>query len=155
MTGPVRVRRAVEADVEAAAPLFAAYRVFYGRPHDLAAAAEFLRERIGRGESVVLLGEVDGLGTVGFAQLYPTFESIALARLWVLNDLFVDPVARAHGVGTALLQEVEASARAAGVSSLALQTAHDNVAAQRLYERAGWVLDTTYRTYQKALPASR
>ena len=154
MTGLVRVRRAVETDVEAAAPLFASYRVFYGRPYDLAAAAEFLRERIGRDESVVLLGEVDGLGTVGFAQLYPTFESIGVARMWVLNDLFVDPVARARGVATALLQEAEASARAAGVASLALQTAHDNADAQRLYERAGWVLDTTYRTYEKILPAS-
>ncbi len=151
MSGSVVVRRAGLDDVDAAASLFASYRVFYGRTHDVHVAAAFLRARLTAEESVVLLGEVESLGPVGFVQLYPTFESIEVAPLWVLNDLFVAETARGRGVGTALVRAAERTARAGGAASISLQTAHTNTTAQRLYEREGWTLDTTYRGYEKAL----
>jgi hypothetical protein len=47
------VKRAAVADLDAVAPLFDAYRQFYGQRSDLAAARAFLDERLRRDESVI------------------------------------------------------------------------------------------------------
>src|SRR5881392_3693270 len=96
------IRRADLADLPALAPLFDAYRRFYGQPGDVPRADAFLRERLARGESVALLAERDG-DIVGFTQLYPLFSSVRTSRLWLLNDLFVAEHARRSGVARALL----------------------------------------------------
>src|SRR5512133_197515 len=98
---PITVRRAVAADADTLAPLFDAYRTFYGKPADLDGARRFLAERLSRGESVVFLA-FDGAEAVGFTQLYPSFSSASMARIFVLNDLFVAPAGRRRGVGAAL-----------------------------------------------------
>jgi ribosomal protein S18 acetylase RimI-like enzyme len=152
----VTVRRATPADVEAVAPLFLLYLDFYRQQHDEAAAAAFLRARLEREESVVLLAEPTGDGPapggpLGFVQLYPGFDSLSLAVSWVLNDLYVLETARGRGVGAALMEHAEAVARDAGAVALTLETAHDNHVAQRLYERQGYEVDEVYRTYEKSL----
>ena len=156
MSTAVHVRRATVEDVARAAPLFAAYRAFYGLPYDEPTAAAFLHDRLQAGESVVLLAESadgtgSGTGAVGFLQLYPGCESLALAPVWVLNDLYVAPAARGSGVGAALMERAEDVAREAGAALLTLETAHDNQVAQRLYERQGWQVDDAYRHYVKPL----
>ena len=88
---------------------------------------------------------------MGFVQLHPGFESLSLVVSWVLNDLFVLESARGHGVAAALLESAEALARAAGAVSITLDTAHDNLVAQRLYVRQGYRVDEEYRTYEKVL----
>ena len=84
----ISVRQAALSDLDDLATLFDQYRVFQGQPADLAAARAFLRERFDHGESVVFMA-VDGTPAVGFAQLYPSFSSVALQRVFILNDLFV------------------------------------------------------------------
>ena len=95
--------------------LFDAYRVFYSQPSDPARARDFLRERMGAGESVVLLAMLDGRAA-GFTQLYPLFSSVRTARLWLLNDLFVDPAARRRGVAQALMHAAADFARGEGAA---------------------------------------
>lgn len=139
----VEVRRAVLADVPLAAPLFDAYRVFYGQSSDPRLAHAFLKERLTRDESVVLLAFDGGLdGAVGFSQLYPIFSSVAARPRWLLNDLFVAPTARGRGVGRALLDGARRLATETGATGLNLATAPQNTAAQRLYESAGWERDS-------------
>jgi GNAT superfamily N-acetyltransferase len=134
----IAIRRATCADVDMLAPLFDAYRVFYAQPRDPKAAAAFLDARLRGAESVVWLAE-DGEGSAsGFVQLYPLFSSVRLARVWVLNDLFVAAHARRSGVARALLTGAEAFARDDGALRLELETAPDNAAAQALYRDAGW-----------------
>ena len=129
------------------APLFDAYRGFYARPSDLDAARAYLRQRILLGESVVYLARTQD-GALGFTQLYPTFSSLSLKRLWVLSDLFVIPEARGRRVGEALLNAAIGLARATDAAGLVLETAHDNVSGQRLYERVGFTrTDLEFRTY--------
>lgn len=54
--------------------------------------------------------------------------------------VYVDPVARKHGVGRALMQELIARAKAApGLEQLMLSVTSSNVAAKRLYESLGFV----------------
>src|SRR5581483_8937251 len=88
-------------DVGRLAPLFDAYRQFYRQPPDLDGAREFLTERLTRKESVVFLAVAEGArepAALGFVQLYPSFSSVKMRRIWVLNDLFVAREARRHGV---------------------------------------------------------
>ena len=61
-----------------------------------------------------------------------------MRRIWIWNDLFVDPANRRAGVGGALMARAETFAREAGAKRLALATQRTNAQAQALYQaRAG------------------
>ena len=143
----VRVTRATVDDIETVAPLFDAYRQFYQQPSDLDGARTFLTERLGRGESTIFLAQLDDGTPAGFTQLYPIFSSTAMQRAWLLNDLFVAPAARRAGVGRVLLERAHAFARETNSKELMLQTAVDNIPAQRLYESLGWQRDNDFYVY--------
>lgn len=140
------IARAGTADLGELLPLFAGYLRFYEKPVDDERTAAFLRARLSGGDSVVLLARQGGLA-VGFVQLYPSFASLALARSWILNDLFVSPQARGLGVGRALMLAAHRLARDTGSAELFLQTARDNTAAQALYGSLGWVRDDAFLVY--------
>lgn len=146
----VRVRRASADDLDLLAPLFDAYRVFYGQASDVDAAHRFLSVRQSAHESLLLIAEIDG-EPVGFVQLYPFFSSVRLARLLVLNDLYVAEGARRHGVARALMGSAAELARDRGCSGLMLETAEDNHAAQALYDKLGWELQSGFRIYTLAV----
>ena len=143
----VQVMRAAVDDIETVAPLFDAYRQFYQQPSDLDGARAFLTERLERGESVIFLALLDDGTPAGFTQLYPIFSSTSMQRAWLLNDIFVAPAARRAGVGRALLERAHAFARATNSKELMLQTAVDNLPAQRLYESLGWQRDNDFYVY--------
>lgn len=145
------VERATAADVDRVAPLFDAYRQFYGLPSDLRLCRQFLAERLGRDESVVLLASDPGGAALGFVQMYPTFSSLRAARTFVLYDLFVDPAARERGVGRRLMQAAAEEGRRRGAVSLVLSTAKANDRAQRLYESLGWVREEEFYEYHLRL----
>lgn len=142
----VEVRRAQAEDLEAVAPLFTAYRVFYRQPHDPEADRVFLKERLDNGESVIFIAEANG-EPAGFVQLYPSFSSVALKRVWVLNDLYTSKETRKQGVGTALLEQARAFAAETGAKGLVLETTPDNETAQALYEQLGWKRDEHYHYF--------
>jgi GNAT superfamily N-acetyltransferase len=141
-TSSLQIRRATDADIARVAPLFDAYRSFYGQPSDIARADAFLRERLVNGESTLLLAERDG-EALGFTHLYPLFSSVRTARLWLLNDLFVADGARRQGVARALLDGAAAFARDEGAAGLMLETTRDNGPARALYRAAGWNEDAS------------
>ncbi|MCB5425680.1 GNAT family N-acetyltransferase [Altererythrobacter sp. CC-YST694] len=144
------IRRAGAEDLDALAGLFDAYRQFYEQPADLAGAWRFLSERMSRGESTIFLAELDGKAA-GFTQLYPSFTSAGMARIFILNDLFVAPEARGQGVATGLLRRAAEFARAEGAVRLVLSTATDNFTAQAVYEREGWKRDDVFLNYRLGL----
>jgi len=143
---PPGIRRAVAADLEVAARLFTGYLRFYGKQTPEAEARAFIAERLAKQDSVFLLAEVE-VGAIGFTQLYPAFASLSLAPSWILNDLYVDPSARGHGAGEALMQAARDLALGNGAAELMLQTARDNSVAQRLYERLGWKRDDEFLVF--------
>ncbi len=152
----VTVHRAVLSDVEAIVPAFDRYRQFYGQSSDLVAARQFLLHRYNLHESVLFVAH-DGDVPVGFAQLYPSFSSVALARSFILNDLFVEPAWRRKGIASMLLTASVNFGRSVGAIRLTLSTARKNDAAQMLYESAGWKRDQEFYVYHLvmhvALPA--
>lgn len=150
MVSGVEIRQASVQDLDALVPLFDAYRQFYRFASDLAGARAFLLARFENNQSVIFVADRDG-EALGFTQLYPSFSSGAMRRIFVLNDLFVVPGARQGGVGTALLEAAADYGRAVGAVRLALSTELSNATAQAVYERAGWARDTVFCQYTLSL----
>lgn len=127
--------------------LFDQYRQFYGQPSDRAAATEFISARMELGESTILLAVTETGCAAGFAQLFPSFSSVSMRPIYILNDLFVSPDCRGQGVGEALLNEVAAFATENHAAMVKLATAVDNETAQRLYKRKGYNKITQFDQY--------
>ena len=142
----MEIIRAASEQVDLIAPLFDQYRQFYKYRSDLAGARRFLNERLKNRESVIFLA-VEGDEALGFTQLYPTFSSTTLRPMWILNDLFVAPLWRKSGVARALMMRARQFGMEHQAVELMLETATDNLNAQRLYESLGWKRDTEFCTY--------
>jgi GNAT superfamily N-acetyltransferase len=145
---PITVRQAVFTDLGNLAELFDQYRVFQGKQSDLPAARAFLQARFDHGESVVFMAHEDSV-PLGFAQLYPSYSSTALARVFILNDLFIHEKGRRKGVASQLLAAVEGYAWAHGAARVTLNVARDNPSAQALYEARGWSRDAQFFMYHR------
>jgi GNAT superfamily N-acetyltransferase len=144
----IRIRSAGEEDVPRIAPLFDAYRQFYGKASDPEAARRFIHERFQKSESVIFLAEDESGRALGFVQLFPSFTSVQARRLWILNDLYVTEEARGHGVGRALMEAAREHAVKTGAMRLTLETMDDNRKAWALYESLGYVKsDASVRYY--------
>lgn len=127
-------------------PLFQAYLAFYHVEQAAADCLAFLEARLSHHEARLWLAEDAGV-PVGFALMYPGFNSLTLKPSWLLHDLYVAPEYRGSGVSKQLLQVCQAHVLGLGGGDIMLQTAHDNSKAQRLYERNGFALDTDFRVY--------
>jgi ribosomal protein S18 acetylase RimI-like enzyme len=149
----IRTRIATLADLDIVAPLFDAYRQFYEQAPDAATARHFIRDRLQRDESTILLALNDAQQAIGFCQLYPIFCSIEAKPIYSLSDLFVLPEARRSGAGRALLLAAERHARNTGRAKLELTTARTNKTAQAAYESLGWQRDEVYFGYFKRVEA--
>ncbi|HEX9807825.1 MAG TPA: GNAT family N-acetyltransferase [Alteraurantiacibacter sp.] len=155
----MKIRGAQAGDLELLVPLFDAYRQFYGQQSDIPGAREFLSQRLERRDSLILIaveeaeaGELEfAKDPAGFAQMFTSFSSTAMASVVVLNDLFVAPEWRGNGIGKTLVEGAENVARRAGAAGLTLATQVRNKPAQNLYEKMGWVAETEFRTYKRAL----
>jgi hypothetical protein len=65
--------RADASHIDKIAPLFDAYRGFYGQPSNLPQSRDFIAERIARDESVIFYVEDTDGEALGFVQMFPTF----------------------------------------------------------------------------------
>jgi ribosomal protein S18 acetylase RimI-like enzyme len=141
------IRKLTLADLDRLEPLFAAYLDFYRVRQPPQARRSFLASRLAANDSSAF-GAFDEAGNMtGFALCHLAHNSLRLAPAWILHDLFVTPGQRRQGTARQLLEAVHTAARAAGACEVILSTAHDNTAAQSLYECAGYRLDKVFRTY--------
>ena len=132
------IRQATNKDLEQLSLLFAQYRVFYKQSFEPGACKKFLEERLNKEESVIFIA-LDKDAYAGFTQLYPSFSSVGMKKIWILNDLFVSAEHRQKGVARALISQVIEYTKATGRSKVVLSTAHSNIKAQKLYEKIGFV----------------
>jgi GNAT superfamily N-acetyltransferase len=144
------LKQAETADLEAVIPLFDQYRSFYGQTSDLAAARTFLAARLQNQDSVIFLAFQNGQ-PVGFTQLYPSFSSVSMRPIWILNDLFVLLAHRQQGVASQLMQAAEQYAAQSGAIRVALSTQVTNTTAQALYESRGYQRDQDFYHYSLSL----
>lgn len=133
--------------------LFNQYRMFYAQESDEEGAVRFISERMAREESVILAAVYrSGVNSVeqitGFAQLYPSFSSVSMGKIWIVNDLYVLPDHRGRGIAGMLLDAAREMAYQDKAIRIVLSTAKDNVQAQRIYEAKGYVQDSHFLHYE-------
>ena len=108
-----------------------------------------MQQRLLLRETVIFLALENDVA-LGFTQLFPSFTSVGMQRLWILNDLYVIPEARGQRVGERLIERALTHAKQSGAKGVVLETAHTNLSGQKLYERMGFAReDLEYRTYFK------
>ena len=97
-------------------------------------------------EGVQLIARGDGT-PLGFATIYWTWQTLHAGRVGVLNDLYVQAVARGSGTGRALIERGLQLCRERGAEKLVWETALDNATAQRLYDGIG-ASKSTWLSYE-------
>lgn len=149
----IQVIRAEQNHLEFLLPLFNGYRDFYEQPRDEAGARTFLSARMGNDDAVIFLAihPDDARRYLGFVLLYPTFDSVVMAPVWVLHDLFVEPPFRQRGIGRLLMDAARDYCRQTDAVRIDLSTAITNEKAQALYESLGYERDTEFFQYSLAL----
>jgi GNAT superfamily N-acetyltransferase len=136
MAGETEVRIASAADALTFGRLLHAFNVEFDQETP---AAEVIAERaaplIESGEVTILFV---GEGPDGFAQLRfrPSLYTGAIDAY--LEELYVVPERRGHGLGRVLLEAAMEHARDRGAAHLDLNTSETDVAARALYESAGF-----------------
>ncbi|HEX4305116.1 MAG TPA: GNAT family N-acetyltransferase [Solirubrobacterales bacterium] len=95
-------------------------------------------------------GTTEALG-YAFARLGSAPEALAIERPLEVETVAVLPAARGRGIGTALMDAVDAWARERGIGHLTLAVRTNNDDARRLYERRGFrsVYETMYATLER------
>lgn len=134
----MNIVRAEERHVPEIGRLFDLYRQFYKCDADLESATHFIRDRLANDESVIFVAE-EGDSLRGFTQLYASFCSVELMKIFILYDLYVDSEVRNGGVGAQLMNTATEFARANGAGRLDLLTENNNFPGQHLYEKLGYV----------------
>ncbi|XRG79158.1 GNAT family N-acetyltransferase [Rossellomorea sp. GAMAL-10_SWC] len=142
----MEVVRAKSEHITEVANLFDQYRMFYKQESNLNGAIDFINERINNKDSVIFLVKEEEQ-YMGFTQLYPSFSSVSMKKLWILNDLYVTESARQKGVAQLLLNAAKKFAIESKAKALDLQTAIDNKSAQALYEKNGYQVDKEFLSY--------
>lgn len=117
--------------------LFDRYRVFYRQPSDLSSAKEFIQQRLLNEDAVILMAIEKDLA-VGYTQLFPSWSSVSMQRVWILNDLYVLPEARNRGIARALMSAARDLAISTNAVRLLLATEATNTIGQKLYESMGY-----------------
>jgi ribosomal protein S18 acetylase RimI-like enzyme len=144
-----RIIRADQGHVARLLPLFNGYRTFYEQSPDEAGARLYLTARMNNDDAVIFLVEVSGspTGDAGFVLLYPTFDSVELASIWVLHDLFVNPEYRQRGIGRLLMNSARDFCQNTDAARIDLGTAITNTIGQTLYESLGYERDNEFYRY--------
>lgn len=91
---------------------------------------------------------------VGYALYFTTYSSFLARPTMYLEDIFVLPEARTHGVGAALFSYVRTCAEQLGCGRMEWQVLDWNMLAREFYERRGATAMTEWIPYRINLPTS-
>ena len=152
LEGDAVVRRARTAD---AAALTAMRQALF--PHE---SAEELRSEVpgmlGDDGSAVLVAEAGDGALVGYAQVgtRPYVDGCRSSPVGYLEEWWVAPELRRHGIGRLLVEAGERWAAARGCTEMASDTTLDNTLSQAAHERLGYEETDRIVQYRKALRPS-
>ena len=131
------VRRATHLDITALMVLMNEFRKFYKQESNPEEVESFLNDRINKEDSVIFVAVLEDQ-LLGYTQLFPSFSTIKLEEIWILNDLFVSEQFRGLGVASQLLTSVLEFSKATHRQQVWLLTGNDNKKAQQLYHKIGF-----------------
>jgi ribosomal protein S18 acetylase RimI-like enzyme len=133
-------------DISSLATLFDLYRVFYEQKSDIKKVTEFLSSRIEKKDSSIFVAR-ENADIVGFTQLSPSFSSVGMKQIWILNDLFVRPQFRRQSIAKKLMEEALNHAKKTGALRIDMATQVSNTHAQNLYESMGYIKNESFYHY--------
>lgn len=147
------IRKATIQDLDQLTPLFDQYLIFYKKPSNYEKHKLYLKERIENNEAIIFIAFDDDIKekAIGFTLIYPTFSSVLLSKILILNDLFVDSTIRNNGTGEKLILKTAELAKELDINLVRLRTAKSNVIAQGLYHKMGFIRDEYLYTYDLAV----
>ena len=149
MTQPIEIRAATEATAELAAAFGRLIpQLSTATPPDLAA----LREIVASPSNTVLLAHDLASGKIVGTLTLVVCRIPTAIRAWI-EDVVVDAAARGRGVGEALTREALRRAVERGAASVELTSRPAREAANRLYERLGFVRRAT-NVYRYSITAA-
>ena len=144
----MRIVQATLEHLDLLTPMFIKYREFYGELPLPDSSRKFLENRLKRKESVIYMALADDEDRLlGYCQLYPSFSSLSLKRVWILNDIYVAEDARRQLVADRLLQTAKKMAKDTNAIRLRVATSQYNLAAQKTYDSIGFREDTVFKNY--------
>lgn len=144
----MRIVQATLEHLDQLTPLFVNYREHFGQLPYPDSSRKFLEKRISRKESVIYLAMADDEEKIlGFCQLYSSFSSLSLKRVWILNDIFVAEDARRQLVADRLIQQAKKLAKETNAVRLRVSTSIHNEVAQKVYESIGFREDSKFKNY--------
>lgn len=142
----ITICKATTSQLDDLAPLFDAYRVFYKKKTNIKGAKEFLKQRLAKKQSVIFIAYEDSKA-VGFTQLYPSYSSVSMAPLWILNDLFVSPKHRSKKIGIQLLESAQVFSVETNTKGISLETEKSNTIGNQLYPKMNFKKDEEHNFY--------
>jgi GNAT superfamily N-acetyltransferase len=98
-------------------------------------------------EGLQLIARDEDGRAVGFATIFWTWSTLSASRIAVMNDLFVSEDARGSGAADELIEACADRCGERDVTELDWQTAHDNLRAQKVYDRVGAKRDDRWLDY--------
>jgi GNAT superfamily N-acetyltransferase len=141
------IRKARYSDLDLLSILFDGYRCFYGKNSDVESARNFLLQRIEENDSEIFVHEPIHGKLSGFVQLYPIFSSTRMQKMWLLNDLYVDPSFRNQGVSKLLIEQSKELCKETKAAGLMLETSKSNEIGNYLYPQVGFSLMDSVNFY--------
>lgn len=141
-------RKAQSDDLIDLAVLFDGYRVFYEKDTDIKGAHAFLSERMSSKDSEIFVAENADGQLSGFVQLYPLFSSTRMKKLWLLNDLYVDPKSRGQGVSKGLINMGKELVKQTNACGMFLETGKSNMIGNKLYPKTGFKINSASNYYE-------
>jgi GNAT superfamily N-acetyltransferase len=154
MSEPISIRPAVEGDVAVILQFIRDLAQYEHLEHQVVATEELLREALfgGRPYAEVVLACLNG-EPVGFALFFHNFSTFVGRAGIYLEDLYVRPEARSHGVGRRLLTWLAATAVSRGCGRLEWAVLDWNEPSIRFYRNLGAVALDDWTTYRVTGPA--
>lgn len=141
-------RKATINDLSQLTELFNGYRVFYRKEANLEEAEAFLSARIKNNDSEIFIAENNKKQLTGFVQLYPLFSSTRMKKLWLLNDLFVNPEFRSKGISIGLIEKAKELVKESDACGMFLETEKSNIIGNNLYPKTGFNLNEGSNYYE-------
>lgn len=145
----VSIRKIGESDITAVLELMREFAAFENLTDQLTITEELLREAMFDD-----MGFVEGFvaedvkAIVGFALFYPCFSSFRGQRGLYLEDIYIKPEYRGHGVGKTMLREIARIAASRGFERIDFQVLDWNTNAVAFYESLSAVSDNDTRHFK-------
>ncbi len=133
-------------DLERLAPLFDDYRQHFKQASDLESVRNYLQQRLEANETKIYLVQT-GEELHGFVLLYPSFSSIGLAPIWILNDFYLKSGNQKRLMAKALLDQIRLDCHDAGGIRIEVTTRKENHKLHKLYKEYGFEKDYKYDYY--------